>query len=412
VDLIRGAEDPRIGEDFSNKWVGERWLTGDHKHPRPYAVRFLLLLLMFLTISCGTVSTQTLPKLATPWFSSSIMALRTLAQARGKYIGAAVNVDALQNEEQYRDTLAREFDIVTPEVSMKFDATEPERGLYTFAKGDAIVAFAQAHNMQVRGHNLVWYRALPSWLGSGHFSRNELMDILREHIFTEVSHYRGQVNIWDVVNEAVDNNSTLRDSIWLNGIGPQYIDMAFRWAHEANPQARLFYNDFGGEGLGRKSDAIYNLVRGLLQRGVPINGVGLQMHVSLGAYPNPQDVLANMKRLVALGLEVQITEMDVQIQNDHRPIQARLDAEAQLYGDMLSVCLLVKQCTAFVMWGFTDRYSWIPGSTGHPDAPLIFDGEYHPKPAFFALILVLDEGLDKKRESSIFRDTTPSYQAR
>jgi len=166
--------------------------------------------------------------------------------------------------------------------------------------------------------------------------------------------------------------------------------MAFRWAHEANPQARLFYNDYGGEGLGQKSDAVYSFVKGLLRQGVPINGVGLEMHVTLDSYPHPQDVLANMQRLAALGLEVQITEMDVEIQYDQRPVQARLNAEAQIYSDMLSVCLSLKQCTAFVMWGFTDLHSWIPGATGHPDAPLIFDEEYRPKPAYFALVNVLD----------------------
>jgi endo-1,4-beta-xylanase len=124
---------------------------------------------------------------------------------------------------------------------------------------------------------------------------------------------------------------------------------------------------------------------------VPINGVGLQMHVSVDGYPPPHDVLANMKRLAALGLEVQITEMDVKIQDDPRPMQVRLAAEAQIYRDMLSTCLVVEQCTAFVMWGFTDRHSWIPGATGHPDAPLIFDAAYHPKPAFFALLNVLSQ---------------------
>jgi glycosyl hydrolase family 10 len=132
-----------------------------------------------------------------------------------------------------------------------------------------------------------------------------------------------------------------------------------------------------------------------------INGVGLEMHVSLDAYPHPEDVLANLKRLATPGLEVQITEMDVKIQDDARPMQARLDAEAQIYRDMLSVCLAVKQCTAFVMWGFTDRHSWIPGATGHPDAPLIFDVAYRPKPAFFALVGVLNKELiqQKKRAS-------------
>ena len=191
------------------------------------------------------------------------------------------------------------------------------------------------------------------------------------------------------MNEAVGDNSALRDSIWLRGIGPQYIDMAFQWAHEANPQARLFYNDYGGEGLGRKSDAIYALVKGMLQRGVPLDGVGLQMHISLDRYPNPQDVLANMRRLAALGLEVQITEMDVKTQDDARPMQAKLAAEAQLYGAMLHTCLSVTSCTAFVMWGFTDAHSWIPAYTGHADYPLIFDTQYRPKPAYFALKNVL-----------------------
>lgn len=353
-----------------------------------------LFMLLALLISCGQVSKQAPPNQTPPSPTSSLPSLRSLAQARGFSIGTTVDVDALQGEGQYRDILTREFNMVTPEVSMKFDATEPERTVYTFEEGDTLTAFAKMYNMQVRGHNLVWFRALPSWLTTGQFSRDELMGILREHILTEVSHYRGQVDIWDVVNEAINNDGSLRDSIWLSGIGPDYLDLAFRWAHEANPEARLFYNDYGGEGLGQKSDAIYNLVKGMIQRGVPINGVGMEMHVSLGEYPRPDDVLANMKRLATLGLEVQITEMDVKIQDDARPIQARLNAEAQIYYNMLSVCLAVKQCTAFVMWGFTDRYSWIPGATGHPDAPLIFDEEYRPKPAFFALVRDLNGELN------------------
>lgn len=357
----------------------------------------MLLLLALLTISCGKASTQIVPARAT---STPLQSLRSLAQARGMYIGSAVNVDALQSEEQYGEVLAREFNIVTPEVSLKFDATEPARNQYDFDGGDSVVAFAEAHNMQVRGHTLVWFRALPPWLTAGKFSRSELMQILRDHIFTEVAHYQGQITIWDVLNEAVNDDGTLRDSIWLRGIGSDYIDWAFRWAHEANPQARLFYNDYGGEGSGRKSDAIYNLVRGLLQRGVPISGVGLQMHVSLDSYPGPQDVLANMQRLNALGLEVQITEMDVKIQGDQRPVETKLSIQAQIYRDMLSVCLAVVGCTAFVMWGFTDLHSWIPGATGHPDAPLIFDQDYRPKPAYFALMDDLDSAYEPPGKTS------------
>ncbi len=356
----------------------------------------LCVLLLFITSACSSAATpiRTLsamqvaqPTQSTPQIISPT--LRSLAESHRFYIGTTVNVKALRNEAAYSATLAREFNMVTPEVSMKFSETEPQRDVYTFAKADSIVAFAQAHQMQVRGHNLAWYNDLPAWLTSGNFTRDDLIAILRDHIMTEVIRYRGQVNIWDVVNEAVGDDGNLRASTWLRGIGPDYIDMAFQWAHEANPQARLFYNDYGGEGLGRKSDAIYTLVKGLLQRGVPIDGVGLQMHISLDRYPNAQDVLANMQRLTALGLEVQITEMDVKTQDDTRPMQAKLAAEAQLYGEMLRTCLSVAGCTAFVMWGFTDAHSWIPAYTGHPDYPLIFDGRYRPKPAYFALENVL-----------------------
>src|SRR5712691_9004666 len=356
----------------------------------------LCVLLLFITSACSSAATPTRtlsamqvaqPAQSTPQIISPT--LRSLAQAHHFYIGTTVNVKALRYEAAYSATLAREFNMVTPEVSMKFSETEPQRDVYTFAKADYIVAFAQAHQMQVRGHNLAWYNDLPAWLTSGNFTRDDLIAILRDHIMTEVTRYRGQVNIWDVVNEAVGDDGNLRASIWLRGIGPGYIDMAFQWAHEANPQARLFYNDYGGEGLGRKSDAIYTLVKGLLQRGVPFDGVGLQMHISLDRYPNAQDVLANMQRLAALGLEVQITEMDVKTQDDARPMQAKLAAEAQLYGEMLHTCLSVAGCTAFVMWGFTDAHSWIPAYTGHPDYPLIFDGKYRPKPAYYALANVL-----------------------
>ena len=355
---------------------------------RIWQMAMVFMLVGFITSFCGSASTQAPSVRVTP--EAATTTLRSLAQARHFSIGTAVNVDALQYEPPYSEILAREFNMVTPEVTMKFDATEPRRGVYTFSEADSIVAFARAHAMQVRGHNLAWYLALPAWLTTGKFTRNELMTILHDHIFAEVAHYRGQVNIWDVVNEAVNDDGSLRNSIWLRGIGPDYLDLAFRWAHEANPRARLFYNDYGGEGLGRKSDAIYALLKGLLKRGVPIDGVGLQMHVSLASYPKPQNVLANMQRLTALGLEVQITEMDVKIQDDARSMQARLDAQASIYRDMLSTCLSVERCTAFVTWGFTDAHSWIPAFTGHSDAPLIFDEKYRPKAAYFALVGVLE----------------------
>ncbi len=352
-----------------------------------------LSLVLFLAACGGTTgpnATRTESRtVSTP--PAGITPLRDLAQKRAIFIGAAVDYDALQNEPQYAYVLGSEFNILTPENMMKFDATEPEPNVFNFVPADAIVKFAQQHHMRVRGHTLVWYNALPTWITNGTFSRDQLIAILKQHIMTEVSHYRSSVNIWDVVNEAVADDGTLRQSIWERVIGPNYIDMAFSWAHEANPQAHLFYNDYAGEGLGTKSDAIYNLVKGMRQRGVPIYGVGLQMHVSTQYYPSTQDVITNMQRLAALGLKVQITEMDVKTQDDPNPPAQRLQDEAQIYHAEMSACLAVTACEAFVMWGFTDAHSWIPIFTNHADAPLPFDTNYQPKPAFFALEQALKE---------------------
>ncbi len=357
----------------------------------------VLLLFVVLLATCSTISTPSISATAQEQ-QQSTQTLRQLAQQRGIAIGAAMNMDAYNSDPRYGQVLGSQFDMVTPENVMKWNAVHPAPHTYTFAQADELVAFAQAHHMQIRGHNLVWYQALPSWLTSGTYTRAQLMAILKDHIFTVVSHFRKTVNIWDVVNEAVADDGSLRQSIWLKDIGPDYIDWAFRWAHEANPQAHLFYNDYGGEGLGVKSDAIYTLVKGMLQHGVPIYGVGLQMHTSIVSPPVMQQVIENMQRLAALGLKVQITEMDVKVQGDPRPMAQRLQAQAQVYRSMLTACLTVKACEAFVMWGFTDRYSWIPAATGHADAPLIFDTQYRPKPAYYALLQILKQTFNKKNQ--------------
>lgn len=320
---------------------------------------------------------------------TAMTSLRSLAQNREIVIGAAVAINPLRNEPVYREVLAREFSSLTAENVMKFRFLHPERDRYDFTDADTLVTFAEDNNMKVRGHTLVWHLELPQWLTEGNFTRQQLLQILRDHIYTVVGHYRGKVFAWDVVNEGIGDNNQLRDTIWLKVIGPEYIDLAFRWAHEADPKARLFYNNYGGEGLGEKSDAIYNLVRGMVERGVPIHGVGLQMHVGLNNAPPTADVAANIQRFAALGLDVHITEMDVKIQDGTGTQAERFAAQAKIYRDMLGVCLSKRNCKAFVLWGFTDKHSWIPWFTKKPDAALIFDRFYRPKPAYNALREVL-----------------------
>lgn len=321
--------------------------------------------------------------------------LRQQADRLGLLVGAAVNPAHL-SESEYAGTLAREFNMVEPENAMKWPATEPERGQFNFGPGDKVVEFAEAHGMKVRGHNLLWHSHNPAWLAQGHFTAAELALIMRGHIQKVAGHYAGKVFAWDVVNEAIDVQGKVRRSIWYDqpgigmaGQGTAYIEQAFRWAYEADPKALLFYNDDGAEGINPKSDAIYAMVKDFKQRGVPIDGVGLQMHITnLGEDLSSVD--ANVARLGALGLQVQITEMDVAVPLDGagNPVDAGdLGRQAQVYGKIASLCARQAACTAFQIWGFTDRYSWIPSFTkGKKGAALLFDLDYRPKGAYDAVL--------------------------
>ena len=320
--------------------------------------------------------------------------LRDLADARGIRIGAAVASRPLANELAYRDTLAREFSSVTCENVMKPSFVQATPGYFDFQASDAIVAFAAAHGMTVRGHTLVWHQQNPAWLERVAAVGENPVGALREHIVGVVRHYRNDgpapVPVWDVVNEALTDNGLLRDTLWSRALGPKYVADAFRWAHEADPDARLFYNDFGAEGMGRKANAVHTMLRDLLQDGVPIHGVGLQMHIGIGPRQSPDlgDLTANIARLRALGLEVHVTEMDVKLQTGTGSDASRLADQAQVYADVLSTCLDAG-ITSVTLWGFTDAHSWIPGFTGKPDGALPFDANYEPKPAYHALSWVL-----------------------
>ena len=320
--------------------------------------------------------------------------LRDSAQSAGVLVGTAVR-PSLFSEAAYSETLAREFNMVEPEDAMKWWKVRLSESTYDFGEGDQIVRFAQAHGMKVRGHCLVWDHHNPEWLGQGHFTSAQLSHLLQEHIATVMKHYAGQVFAWDVVNEALDEKGRLKDSPWYNqpGIGMSdqgtaYIEQAFRWAHEADPQALLFYNEAEGEGLNRKSDAIYAMVKDFKRRGVPIDGVGLQMHVSrldldLAA------IAANIARLTALGVQVHITEFDVSLPVDSSG-QGRPDdllRQAEIYRGVVRACLQSPGCTAIQTWGLTDKYSWIGShSHGTRGAALPFDRGYKPKPAYDAML--------------------------
>lgn len=311
--------------------------------------------------------------------------LQALARQREFHIGAAIAMQPFREERQYQETLKREFNACVAENAFKFDSVHPAKDRYNFAETDALVAFAEANNLKLRGHTLIWHKQLPAWVMQGNYNRAAAVALLEDHITTLVKRYQGKVWAWDVVNEAIaENEGGLRkDSFWYEQIGPDYIKLAFQFAHKADPHARLYYNDFSAADLGRKSKDVYNLVRELKKQGVQLHGVGWQMHVN-GDFKIKSAHRDNARRLAELGLELSITELDVRMPLPLNSAAATL-LQASVYLDVASFCLQQPNCQALMLWGFTDKYSWIPQVFPNTGDALIFDAAYRPKPAYTAL---------------------------
>lgn len=319
-------------------------------------------------------------------------------------IGAAVGSAFYSNADtgnSYDMTVRNNFNILVAENEMKFDAMEPKKGVFNYTNADKLVAYAQKYSMQIRGHNLCWHSQLPSWINAGltngtanrTFTRATLMAILKNHISTIVSRYKGKVQQWDVVNEPFnDGTGTLRSSIWQQVIGNDYIDSAFVWAHRADPDAKLYLNEYGAEmGGDTKSEAMFNYVKSMKDRGIPITGVGFQCHFIVNTI-NFTKLDQNIKRYASAGLEVIVTELDIRIKNtDYTSNTALwLAYQASDYQNLINICLNNSNAKTFVTWGFTDLYSWIPNFTNNTYGySLIFDNSYAGKPAYTSLLNAL-----------------------
>lgn len=309
--------------------------------------------------------------------------LRELAKRTGMKIGTAVDMSALANDATYNQHVAAEFNSVTAENVMKWSELEPTRGVLNFAPADQLVAFAKANGQSVRGHTLLWHNQNPAWLtdgvASGEIDSAELRQLLKQHIFDVAGHFRGKIYQWDVANEVIDDNGNLRDTFWLQKLGPGYIADVFRWAHQADPKAKLYINDYNVEGLNAKADAYYELVKQLKADRVPIHGFGMQGHLGV-QFGFDGRALQNVQRFEALGLETSFTEVDVRmVMPSDNP---KLHAQANGYGILLRACLLAKRCTSFTVWGFTDKYSWVPGFFTGQGAANLLDENFGQKPAY------------------------------
>jgi endo-1,4-beta-xylanase len=330
-------------------------------------------------------------------------------------VGAALNAGEFTGQNQPADAIIKEqFNAVSPENVLKWESLHPQSGVYDFALADKYVEFGEQNHMFIIGHNLVWHSQVPKWVFEDEkgnpVSRKVLLDRMRNHITTVVGRYKGRINGWDVVNEALNEDGTLRQSPWLKIIGDDYIEKAFRFAHKADPQAQLYYNDYSLENEAKRRGAL-ELVRKLKAKGIPIYGVGLQDHVSLD-WPTVDQVDTTITEFGQLGVKVMITELDVDVlpraaSNHTADVSVKVAADPKLnpypdglpeavqqqlarrYADLFGAygrhCGLVMRVT---FWGVTDKDSWkndwpVKGRTNYP---LLFDRNAQPKPAFDAVI--------------------------
>jgi len=313
--------------------------------------------------------------------------LRELAQQRGFHIGAAVAIPFLADTD-YRETLRHQFNICVAENAFKMESLQPYRHQFNFNDADQLAAFAQTNHLRLRGHTLVWHSQMPWWLSHGQWTRDEGLRIMEEHITTVMQHFKGKVYAWDVVNEAVSDQApwgVRTDNFWGKTVGADYVEKAFEFARRADSQAVLYYNDYGAEGAGPKADAVFQLLKQLKAKNL-VDGVGWQSHFESG-WKADKGYVANAQRLAQLGLEISITELDFRFTLPSTP--EKLATQAESYRSMLRFCLSQPNIKAMVLWGFTDKSSWIPHFfKGQGDA-LIFDQNYRPKPAYDALADVL-----------------------
>lgn len=338
-----------------------------------------LRVLALAAVASGTIVTTTLP--AAPGQAAPI-GLAAAAQASGRYFGTATDNPEL-SDTPYVDILTGgEFDMLTPGNAMKWQYTEPARGTFTFTAADAVVDLARQAGMRVRGHTLVWHSQLAGWVGG--LPAGQVQAAMENHIRTEVTHFKGQVYSWDVVNEPFNEDGTLRADPFSTAMGDGYIADALRTAHAADPNAKLYLNDYNIDGIGAKSNAMYALVKQLKADGVPLDGVGVQGHLAT-QYGYPANVQQNLQRFADLGLDVAITELDVRM-----PVpedDAKDQTQITYYTNEVKACLAVSRCVGITIWDYTDKYSWVPNTFSGQGFALPWDRHLQRKPALYDAIL-------------------------
>ena len=346
------------------------------------------------TVTASAPPSATAPPTPT---ATADLRLGTLARAAGVFVGAGFVEGS--HDPRFRELLVSEFNSATAPIY--WSQIQPQPGVFDFTAPDAAVEIGEANGLRLRGHPLIWGRlALPDSVQQAS-DADSLRAMITERIETVLGRYRGRIVQYDVVNEPLTvlggpgvTGTGLEDYVFLRLLGPGYIREALELAHAADPDAELYINEFFVERPGPKQDAFFELVRGLVESGAPLHGVGFQGHIMLPFFeyylPTRDEVAAAVQRFTALGLDVEITELDVPVADP----ATQLETQARIYADMFAGCFETPGCRGITTWGISDRYTWIRDSFQREGAPLLFDFEFMPKPAYFAVREVL-RGLSK-----------------
>ncbi|AEY67427.1 endo-1,4-beta-xylanase [Clostridium sp. BNL1100] len=287
----------------------------------------------------------------------------------------------LSDASTFLSTATPEFNLVTAENCMKWDALEPSQNSFNFTEADKLVNWAKTNNYTVHGHTFVWHNQAPGWIQN--LSASAMESALNNHIDKVMGRYKGQIPIWDVANEVFEDNGSYRNSFWYRTMGKSFIEKAFIRARAADPAAKLVYNDYNLEYTGPKSNAAYEMLKDFKSRGIPVDGIGFQMHLDIQYAIDYNDFAKNMQRFADLGLEIYITEMDVRVSSN--TTSAELQTQASYYKNIIEKCMAQPAVKAIQVWGFTDKYSWVPNTFQGRDNALIFDKSYNPKPSYYAM---------------------------
>ncbi|KAJ5483033.1 Endo-1-4-beta-xylanase D [Penicillium diatomitis] len=307
------------------------------------------------------------------------------------YFGSATDNPELSDSTYVKQlSNTADFGQITPGNSQKWDATEPSRNVFTYSGGDTVAKLAQSNGQKLRCHNLVWHSQLPSWVTSGNFNNATLISIMKNHITNLVQHYKGQCYAWDVVNEALNEDGTYRQSVWYNTIGPAYIPIAFATAASVDPDVKLYYNDYNIEYSGAKAGGARRIVELVQSYGAKIDGVGLQSHFIVGSTPSKADQKTTMAGYTAYGVDVAITELDIRMTLPST--NALLTQQATDYSNTVAACVETKKCVGVTIWDWTDKYSWVPNTFPGQGAACPWDSNYQKKPAYNAILSALNAG--------------------